>query len=139
MLAGRVGVSLVPEDIVRKLVTTAGALLLQKSTACSPWYWPPGSALPQVAARPMFYPVRRPAPMALLVMVGWRRWLVDLGFGSYGIARPCAQPTPMDVPQDLSLTQPQSGEMGAACWRDRSLGTQCGFDLWPQGGWTLPP
>ena len=41
------------------------------------------------AARPMFYPARRPRThMALVAEVEGRRWLCDLGFGSYGIRAP---------------------------------------------------
>ncbi|WP_020395137.1 arylamine N-acetyltransferase family protein [Thiolinea disciformis] len=42
-----------------------------------------------VAARPLFYPVRRPRThLALVVQVGGHEYLVDLGFGSFGIREP---------------------------------------------------
>lgn len=42
-----------------------------------------------VAARPMFYPARRPKThMAIVARVDNERWLCDLGFGSYGIRAP---------------------------------------------------
>lgn len=50
-----------------------------------------GIAYRFVAARPMFYPARRPRThMALVAEVEGRRWLCDLGFGSYGIRAPMA-------------------------------------------------
>ena len=42
-----------------------------------------------VAARPMFYPVKRPKThMAIIATVEGKQWLWDLGFGSYGIRAP---------------------------------------------------
>ncbi|MCY0963965.1 arylamine N-acetyltransferase family protein [Parathalassolituus penaei] len=92
--AGKV-VSLVPEDIVSKIVgdqpTTRGrggycyevnGLFAMALEALGiPWQF--------VAARPMFYPVRRPKThAAIVVTLNGEQWLCDLGFGSYGIRAP---------------------------------------------------
>lgn len=137
VLAGR-GVSLVPEDIVRKLVHhRRGGYCYEVNGLFAMALAALGLPYRMVAARPMFYPVRRPRThMALLVTVDGEEWLVDLGFGSYGIRAPMRlADTDVDVPQDddlFSLTQPQPGEWVLRAWRDGAWAPQYGFDLWPQ-------
>jgi hypothetical protein len=68
-----------------------------------------------VAARPMFYPARRPKThMALIAEVESRQWLCDLGFGSYGIRAPMALDTlDVDIAQDFDtfrLSRSAEGE-----------------------------
>jgi len=87
--AGKV-VSLVPEDIVEKIlyrnrggycyeVNAIFAMALEELSI--PYQF--------IAARPMFYPVRRPKThMAIILKVDGGEWLCDLGFGSYGIRAP---------------------------------------------------
>lgn len=89
VLAGK-PISLVPEDIVAKLVhrqrggycyEVNGLFAMALSSLDIPYYL--------VAARPMFYPLRRPRThMALIVQLDGYDWLVDLGFGSHGIRQP---------------------------------------------------
>jgi N-hydroxyarylamine O-acetyltransferase len=87
--AGKV-VSLVPEDIVDKIVyrNRGGycyeinglfALALQKL----------GILCYFVAARPMFYPMKRPQThMAIIAKIEGKYYLLDTGFGSHGIRQP---------------------------------------------------
>lgn len=87
--AGRVP-SLVPEDIVQKLVyerrggycyEVNGLFAMVLHALGVPYYF--------VAARPMFYPVRRPRThMAVVATLDGQPWLFDLGFGSHGIRAP---------------------------------------------------
>ena len=93
--AGKV-VSLVPEEIVSKIIGVDGAarrggycyevnaLFAMALTAL-------GIDYQFVFCRPMFYPMRRPKThMALVVTLGDDRYLCDLGFGSYGMRAPLA-------------------------------------------------
>ncbi len=92
--AGKV-VSLVPENIVDKIIHQRrggycyeinGLFCMALEALGISYFW--------VAARPMFYPMRRPKThMAVIVELHGRQWLVDLGFGSYGITAPLALDT----------------------------------------------
>lgn len=83
-------VSLVPEDIVDKIIYRGGGgycyevnglFAMALAALGVPYYF--------VAARPMFYLERRPKThMALVARLDGRDWLCDLGFGSYGLRRP---------------------------------------------------
>jgi N-hydroxyarylamine O-acetyltransferase len=87
--AGKVP-SLVPDDIVQKLVVQRrggycyevnGLFAMVLHALGVPYYF--------VAARPMFYPVRRPRThMAVVATLDSEPWLFDLGFGSHGIRAP---------------------------------------------------
>ncbi|MCG7367467.1 arylamine N-acetyltransferase [Pantoea sp. ACRSH] len=89
--AGKI-VSLLPEDIADKLLQQGrggycyevnGLFAMALEASNIPYRF--------VAARPMFYPARRPKThMALIAEVDGRQWLCDLGFGSYGIRAPVA-------------------------------------------------
>lgn len=87
--AGRV-VSLVPEAIVEKIVERRrGGYCYEVNGLFAMALEALGIAYRFVAARPMFYPVKRPKThMALVVRVSGADWLCDLGFGSYGIRAP---------------------------------------------------
>lgn len=95
-------VSLVPEEIVEKIVYRQrggycyeinGLFAMVLRHLEIPYQF--------IACRPMNYPVRRPKThMALVVSLHNRQWLVDLGFGAYGIR----QPLPLDL-LDTSVTQ----------------------------------
>jgi N-hydroxyarylamine O-acetyltransferase len=89
--AGKV-VSLVPEEIVDKIVGRhRGGYCYEVNGLFAMALHALGIEYDFVAARPMFYPVRRPRThMALVVRVEGRRWLCDLGFGSYGPRAPLA-------------------------------------------------
>lgn len=83
-------VSLVPEEIVEKIIErnrggycyeVNGIFAMALQALDIPYQF--------VAARPMFYPVRRPKThMAIVLKVDGEEWLCDLGFGSYGIRAP---------------------------------------------------
>lgn len=87
--AGKI-VSLVPEEIVEKIVyqprggycyEVNGLFAMMLQSLNIPYQF--------IAARPMFYPVKRPKThMAIIAYVQGEQWLCDLGFGSYGIRAP---------------------------------------------------
>lgn len=92
--AGQV-VSLVPEDIVQKIVTyRRGGYCYEVNGLFAMALQALGISYFFVAARPMFYAERRPKThMVILVKLADQDWLCDLGFGSYGIRAPLS----MDV------------------------------------------
>jgi len=87
--AGRIP-SLVPEDIVSKIVThgrggycyEVNGLFAMALTALGfEWYF--------AGARPMFYPTRRPKThMVVIVIIDEKNYLCDTGFGGYGVREP---------------------------------------------------
>jgi N-hydroxyarylamine O-acetyltransferase len=90
-----------------------------------------------VAARPMFYPARRPKThMALIAEVDDRLWLCDLGFGSYGIRAPMAlDMIDTDIEQDFDtfrLTRNANSEYLLQAKVEGEWANQYGFDLSPQ-------
>lgn len=90
-----------------------------------------------VAARPMFYPARRPKThMAVIAEVDGRQWLCDLGFGSYGIRAPLAlDELDTDIIQDFDtfrLSRDASGDYLLQARVDGDWCDQYGFDLSPQ-------
>lgn len=87
--AGQV-VSLVPEDIVDKIVHhPRGGYCYEVNGLFAMALQALGVPYQFVACRPMFYPVRRPKThMALVLTLDGVQWLADLGFGSYGIRQP---------------------------------------------------
>lgn len=87
--AGR-GVSMLPADIVAKIVgRRRGGFCYEVNGLFAMALEALGIPYRFVAARPMFYPARRPRThMAILAMLEGVEWLCDLGFGSYGIRAP---------------------------------------------------
>jgi len=83
-------VSFTPEDIVEKIVINSrGGYCYEVNGLFAMALTSIGFTYQFVAARPMFYPVRRPKThMAIIVNIGDEQWLCDLGFGSYGIREP---------------------------------------------------
>ncbi len=83
-------VSLVPEDIFIKIVEHGrGGYCYEVNGLFAMALEAAGFTYRMIAARPMTYPVRRPKThMALVVEVDGTVWLVDLGFGSFGIREP---------------------------------------------------
>ncbi|MDO9305457.1 MAG: arylamine N-acetyltransferase [Sulfuricurvum sp.] len=87
--AGRIP-SLIPEDIVTKIVThgrggycyEVNGLFAMALTALGfEWYF--------AGARPMFYPARRPKThMVVIVTIEGKSYLCDTGFGGYGVREP---------------------------------------------------
>lgn len=113
--AGKV-VSLVPEDIADKLLRQKrGGYCYEVNGLFAMALEALGIRWRFVAARPMFYPVRRPKThMALIAEIDGRQWLCDLGFGSYGIRAPMAlDMLDTDIRQDFDtfrLTRNAEGE-----------------------------
>lgn len=89
--AGKV-VSMVPEEIVDKVIyRQRGGYCYEVNGVFAMALQALGFNYQLVAARPMFYPVRKPKThMAIVVRLGQQSWLCDLGFGSYGLRAPMA-------------------------------------------------
>ena len=135
--AGKV-VSLVPEDIANKILQQGrggycyevnGLFAMALQALDIPYQF--------VAARPMFYPARRPKThMAVIAEVEGRRWLCDLGFGSYGIRAPMdLELLDINIEQDSDtflLTRDERGEYLLKAQVDGQWANQYGFDLSPQ-------
>jgi N-hydroxyarylamine O-acetyltransferase len=87
--AGKV-VSMVPEDIVEKIVyQQRGGYCYEVSGLFAMALSALGIDYDLIGARPMFYPTRRPKThMVLLVYLAGEQWLCDLGFGNYGMRAP---------------------------------------------------
>lgn len=135
--AGR-RVSLQPDDIVEKIIAQGrggycyevnGVFSLALQAMGLPYQW--------VAARPMFYPARRPRThMAVLVHIGQQAFLCDLGFGSWGPTLPLPlDHTGQEVRHGSDVfkisASPSDGHVLSA-WVHGAWVTQYGFDLWPQ-------
>ena len=86
------GISLNPEDIVKKLLGRGrGGYCYELNGLFGMFLDSLSVDYHFVAARPMFYPMRRPRThMAIVAEVRGRSWLFDLGFGSYGVRAPLA-------------------------------------------------
>ena len=94
--------SLVPEDIVSKIVTNGrggycyeinGLFAMALEAIGFEWYF--------AAARPMFYPVRRPKThMVIIVTLDGASYLCDAGFGGYGLREPFAISDSAEVEQN---------------------------------------
>jgi N-hydroxyarylamine O-acetyltransferase len=135
--AGKV-VSLVPEDIADKLLRQKrGGYCYEVNGLFAMALEALGIRWRFVAARPMFYPVRRPKThMALIAEIDGRQWLCDLGFGSYGIRAPMAlDMLDTDIRQDFDtfrLTRNAEGEYLLQARVEGKWTSQYGFDLSPQ-------
>lgn len=134
--AGKV-VSLVPEDIVEKIIGRrrggycyeVNGLFAMALSAMQIRYQ-------FVAARPMFYPTRRPKThMAVLLHLQGEAWLCDLGFGSYGIRAPMRlSAMDAEIQQDddtFMLTKADNGEYLVRAKVDDQWADQYAFDLSP--------
>ena len=115
VLAGK-PISLNPDDIVAKIVGRQrggycyeinGLFALALQALRIEWQF--------VAARPLFYPVKRPRThAALLVRVEGAEWLCDLGFGSYGIRAPLrleVLDTPVQQDSDTFMLSEENGDL----------------------------
>ncbi|MBM7341849.1 arylamine N-acetyltransferase family protein [Pantoea coffeiphila] len=135
--AGRI-VSLVPEDITDKLMQRGrGGYCYEVNGLFAMALEALGIPYRFVAARPMFYPVRRPKThMAVVAEVDGRQWLCDLGFGSYGIRAPVAlDDLDSDISQDFDtfrLSRDAKGEYLLQAKVEGEWCNQYGFDLTPQ-------
>lgn len=135
--AGKV-VSLVPEEISDKILhQQRGGYCYEVNGLFAMALEALGISYRFVAARPMFYPVRRPKThMALVAEVDGRQWLCDLGFGSYGIRAPIAlDELNTEIKQDFDtfkLTRDAHGEYLLQAKVEGEWCNQYGFDLSPQ-------
>lgn len=136
VLAGKV-ISLQPEAIVEKLIyqqrggycyEVNGLFTMALSALGIDYQW--------VAARPLFYPVKRPRTHAALVVnFEGVEWLLDLGFGSYGMREPMRldqlnQPVPQAYDQFM-LTQEADGDLALQALVDNTWVKQYGFNRSP--------
>ncbi|MBN3786636.1 arylamine N-acetyltransferase [Burkholderia sp. Ac-20353] len=132
------GVSLVPEEIVEKILhRKRGGYCYEVNGIFAMALQALGVSYQFVAARPMFYPVKRPKThMALVLNMNGERWLCDLGFGSYGIRAPMRlDEIDIEVKQDadtfmLSMTSDREYLLKALV--DGQWANQYAFDLSPQ-------
>jgi len=135
--AGQI-VSLVPEEITDKLLHQArGGYCYEVNGLFAMALEALGIRYRFVAARPMFYPVRRPKThMAVVAEVEGRQWLCDLGFGSYGIRAPIAlDGLDSDIVQDFDtfrLSRDANDEYLLQAKVEGEWCNQYGFDLTPQ-------
>lgn len=107
-------VSLVPEDIFEKIVERGrGGYCYEVNGLFAMALQSLGIPYRFVAARPMFYPVKRPKThMAIVLEADGAQWLCDLGFGSYGIRAPMnLSRTNTEIRQDFdTFALHESGE-----------------------------
>lgn len=135
--AGKI-VSLVPEEIVEKIVgRKRGGYCYEVNGLFAMALQSLGISYRFVAARPMFYPARRPRThMALVLTLGAERWLCDLGFGSYGIRAPMRlSALDEEIAQDDDTFMMTLGDDGFYLLRAKVDGqwtNQYAFDLSPQ-------
>jgi N-hydroxyarylamine O-acetyltransferase len=135
--AGKV-VSLVPEEIVEKIIgRNRGGYCYEINGLFAMALQELGIPYQFVAARPMFYPVKRPKThMAIVLSVDGEEWLCDLGFGSYGIRSPMRlNLVDVEVLQDSDrfvLSKPSDREYLLKALVDGEWMNQYAFDLSPQ-------
>ncbi len=135
--AGKV-VSLVPEEIVEKIVGRGrGGYCYEVNGIFAMGLQALGIPYRFVAARPMFYPVRRPKThMAIVLKLDGEDWLCDLGFGSYGIRAPMGlNSLDVEVKQDFDtfmLSRAGEREYLLQALVEGEWTKQYAFDLSPQ-------
>lgn len=135
--AGKV-VSLVPEDIVDKLVNRKrGGYCFEVNGLFAMALEALGIEYRFVAARPMLYQHRRPKThMAIVLNLKGEEWLCDLGFGSYGIRAPMQMKRlEVEVKQDFDtfmLSKTNGNEYLLKARVDGEWANQFAFDLSPQ-------
>ncbi len=134
--AGKV-VSLVPEDIVEKILNQQrGGYCYEVNGLFAMALQALGIPYQFVAARPMFYPTKRPKThMAIVLNVDNEAWLCDLGFGSYGIRAPMRlSAVDVEVKQDADtymLTKMSDGEYLLKSLIEGEWTNQYAFNLSP--------
>jgi len=135
--AGKI-VSLVPEEIFEKIVCrNRGGYCYEVNGLFAMALETLGIPYQLVAARPMFYPARRPKThMALVVTLNNEEWLCDLGFGSYGIRAPMRLGSlNVQIKQDYDafmLSKISDREYLLRALVDGEWENQYAFDLSPQ-------
>ena len=134
--AGKV-VSLVPEEIVEKILTRGrGGYCYEVNALFAMALEALGISYHFVSARSMFYPARRPKThMAIVLTVQGEQWLCDLGFGSYGIRAPMRLSLlDAEVKQEFdTFMLSQDGDVYLLkALVEGEWSNQYGFDLYPQ-------
>lgn len=135
--AGKV-VSLVPEEIVDKILNrNRGGYCYEVNGLFAMALQALGIPYQFVAARPMFYPVKRPKThMAIVLKLDGEEWLCDLGFGSYGIRAPMRlNILDVNVKQDsdtFMLSKTTEHEYLLKALVEGEWANQFAFDLSPQ-------
>ena len=134
--AGKV-VSLVPEEIVDKIINrNRGGYCYEVNGVFAMALEALGIEYEFVAARPMFYPVKRPKThMAVIATVDGGQWLCDLGFGSYGIRAPMDLAEigkPIEQDHDtFMLEKTGTDEYLLKAYVDGAWANQYAFDMHP--------
>ena len=129
------GVSLVPEEIVDKILHRGrGGYCYEVNGIFAMALQALGIPYQFVAARPMFYPVRRPKThMTVIATLDGRQWLCDLGFGSNGLRAPLAlDDLDREIQQDFDtfrLTRPNAREYLLEALVEGEWRSQYSFDL----------
>lgn len=132
--AGKI-VSMVPEEIAEKILRQdRGGYCYEVNGLFAIALDALGISYRFVAARPMFYPARRPRThMAIIANIDGGQWLCDLGFGSYGIRAPMnIDALDVDVVQDsdtFRLTMDEHGEHVLMALVEGTWVKQFGFTL----------
>lgn len=135
--AGKI-VSLVPEEIVEKILhRNRGGYCYEVNGLFAMALQALGIPYQFIAARPMFYPVKRPKThMAIVLKLNGEEWLCDLGFGSYGIRAPMQLSlVNVEVNQDADtfvLSKMNDREYLLKAKIDGEWANQYAFDLSPQ-------
>lgn len=134
--AGKI-VSIVPEDIVNKIVyNSRGGYCYEVNSLFAMALTALGFKYELIGARPMFYPWRRPkSHMVLVVKIGEERWLCDTGFGSFGLRAPIGlHQLGQVIQQDnetFMLDKNERGEFVLKALVKGEWANQFGFDLHP--------
>lgn len=134
--AGKI-VSLVPEDIVNKIIYgKRGGYCYEVNSLFAMALTALGFEYDLIGARPMFYPQRRPkSHMVLMVKIGAQRWLCDTGFGSFGLRAPIElKQLGQVIKQDnetFMVDQNERGEFILKALVKGEWANQFGFDLQP--------
>lgn len=130
-------VSLIPEEIVAKIIDrNRGGYCYEVNGLFAMALEALGIEYHFVAARPMFYPVKRPnTHLAIIATIGDQQWLCDLGFGSYGIRAPIIL-TQLDQPiiqghDVFMLSKSEAGEFLLKACVDDEWTNQYAFNLSP--------
>lgn len=128
-------ISLVPEDIVAKIVQRRrGGYCYEVNGLFAMALEALGVDYRFVGCRPMTYPTRRPRThMAILARLDGEDWLCDTGFGSYGLRAPIRlADTDRAIVQDgdaFELACPDGREYVLRARVDGAWTGQYGFDL----------
>jgi N-hydroxyarylamine O-acetyltransferase len=134
--AGKI-VSLVPEDIANKILSQSrGGYCYEVNGLFAMALESLGIPYRFIAARPMFYPVKRPKThMAIIAEVEGKQWLCDLGFGSYGLRAPLALDrldTSVQQDHDQFMLTRAGDEFVLKAFVDDAWANQYCFNLSPQ-------